>query len=91
VRDRLDYEILYELDDDRYDIDNGNRYMEEEHYPKYVSIRDKTPKRDLNNTRKDVIEILKRNTKRNIDELNKKVVELFQMDETFKNNMLRGG
>lgn len=89
VKDHLDYEILYDLDDDRYDIDNGNRLMEEEYYPMYVNIRDKTPKRDINNTRKDVIEIIKRNTKRNIDELNKKVVELFQMDEAFKNNMLR--
>jgi hypothetical protein len=89
VKDRLDYEILYDLDDDRYDVDNCNRYVEEEFYPMYTNIRDKTSKRDINNTKRDVIEIVKRNTKRNVDELNKKVAELFQMDETFKTNILR--
>lgn len=40
---------------------------------------------EMNSIKKEVLDIVKRNTNRNIDEMNKKIVELFQMDENFKN------
>jgi hypothetical protein len=89
IKDHLDFEILYELDDERYDFNNGNRTIEDTYGPMYSKIKTCLTQRDISNTKKDVIDIIKRNTKRNIDELNKKVVELFQMDETFKNTMLK--
>lgn len=38
--------------------------------------------------RRDVCEIIKRNSKQNLDELNKKVAALFNMDEKFKELLL---
>lgn len=38
--------------------------------------------------RRDVCEIIKRNSKQNLDELNKKVAALFNMDEKFKEQLL---
>ena len=40
---------------------------------------------EMNSIKKEVLDIVKRNTNRNIGEMNKKIVELFQMDENFKN------
>lgn len=50
----------------------------------YTSERDNIKKMDINSIKKEVLDIVKRNTNRNIDDMNKKIVELFQMDENFK-------
>lgn len=67
----------------------GTSYaIEEEYKPLYNRIKEKTNQQELNKTKKDVKEIIKKNTKSNILDLNKKVVELFQMDEHFKTDLL---
>ena len=70
----------------------NNEHIDEEtidQYCKlYMTTRDNLKRCDINKTKKDVVDILKRNTIRNIDEMNKKVLELFKIDEVFKSTML---
>lgn len=54
----------------------------------YNSQKDNTSSTQKEKIRKSVYEIIKRNSKQNLDELNKKVVSLFNIDETFKNQLL---
>ena len=57
----------------------------------YTMTRDNLKRSEINRTKKEVIDILKRNTIKNIEEMNKKVLDLFQVDESFKKNMLHVG
>jgi hypothetical protein len=50
---------------------------------------DKLTKTESMKIKKDVIDIVRRNTTQNIQELNKKVLSLIQMDEEFKNNFMK--
>jgi len=54
----------------------------------YNTIENNMMRSEYNKIRKDVIEILKRNTKHNMDELNKRMTSLFNMDEEFKKSLL---
>lgn len=80
IRDKHDGEILNNHLE-TYDI-------EEKYYPMYIKIRDKSTKSEINFIKRSVIDIIKRNTSRNINELNTRVFNLFQMDETFKKTFL---
>lgn len=50
----------------------------------YVTTRDNLKKSDINRIKKDVVDILKRNSIKNVEEMNKRVLDLFHIDETFK-------
>lgn len=82
-KNRTDPEILYdeESDDDFKDISDKYTSL-------YVKTRDDIKKSYINSTKKQVIEIIKKNSQRNITELNKKVTGLFHMEEEFKNKLL---
>jgi len=54
----------------------------------YDSMKAKVTKSDVSKFRKEVISILKRNTVSNVETLNKKVCDLFQMDADFKARIL---
>jgi len=93
-KDKNNNEILFNDEDPRYykevdysDIDAHS--IEEEMNKIYSNIRDKITKSEINSIKKEVIDIIKKNTKRGIEEVNKKVLELFTMDETFKNLILK--
>jgi hypothetical protein len=93
VDNKNDYEILYTSDDEKHHtrVDSSDYHkfsIQEEYKTLYVSLKNKNTATDVNKTRRDVKDIVKRNTKSNIIELNKKMVELFQMDEQFKNMLL---
>lgn len=51
----------------------------------YLKIKESLLQKDIIAIHKKAIEILKLNTRRNIDDLNKMVIGLFTNDETFKN------
>ena len=57
----------------------------------YKTQKDKLTVGHREKIRKSVCEIIKRNSKQNLDELNKKVASLFNMDETFKQQLLNIG
>jgi hypothetical protein len=43
---------------------------------------------EVKTVKKEVVDIVKKNSKANVIELNKKMMEVLQMDEEFKNNIL---
>lgn len=73
---------------DRDTTDDSDFAIEEEYMPKYEKVQGMILKSEANTIKKKVLDILKRNTSHNMDELNKKIFELFQMDELFKKEML---
>jgi hypothetical protein len=56
----------------------------------YLKIRDDTKAGEIKERKKQVVDILKRGTASNIDSLNSKVLELFNMDPVFKQRILTG-
>jgi hypothetical protein len=92
AKDKNDTEIKYNIDDDNYDYlaeyTDRNREMPIRYMNLYVKTRDDTKKSESNKIKKDIIDIIKKNSKKNVDELNKKVFSLFNMDEEFKNFIL---
>ena len=68
---------------------NFNDYTISDTYMKFFhKICDNTTISESNRIRKDVFEIIRRNSKQNLEELNKKVAALFNMDEVFKNQLI---
>lgn len=77
-----DSEILYD------DNSNGSKEISDKYYNLYIKTRDSIQKSYINNTKKQILDIIKKNSQRNINELNKKVTSLFHMEEDFKNKLL---
>lgn len=85
-------EILYKRDDPRYeqeprptDVDAFS--LSEEYGARYAKMRDSA--RGMSNIKKSVFDIIKNNSVKNIKDLNKRVLNLFQMDEQFKELLLK--
>lgn len=55
----------------------------------YCKTRDKTTKYEVNAVKKQVIDIIKKNSNNNIRELNRKIIDIFEMDEQFKLSILK--
>lgn len=82
VKNKSDQTLLNNDDhNETYDI-------EEELQRMYNSIQKQIRLFESNKIRRDVVNIIKRNTKKSIVELNRKMMELFQMDEEFKKRIL---
>ena len=60
----------------------------DEIYKLYVSTRDNVKKSEINCVKKSVIDIIRKNSDRNTTELNKRIFELFNMDEDFKEHFM---
>ena len=86
VLSRCDAEVIKYGEDD-FEL-NDDYSIEDEFMPKYKNICDQTTKSELNKTKKDVLDIIKRNSKHNISEFNKKVCSLLQMDSEFKKHIV---
>lgn len=92
VKGKNDSEIKYNMDDDRNDpyapYTDENRAVPIKYLDMYVKVCGETMKNDIIRIKREVIEIVKKNSKKNVDDLNKKIVVLFNMDEEFKTTML---
>jgi hypothetical protein len=92
AKDKNDTEIKYNIDDDNFDClaeyTDKNREVPIRYMSLYVKTRDDTKKSESNKIKKDIIDIVKKNSRKNVDELNKKVFAMFNMDEEFKNIIL---
>ena len=92
VKDKNDTEILYNEEDTRYesgiDHNDDNTDLPERFVNLYAKVRGETKISELNKTKKNVLDIVKKNCLKNVDELNKKMVDLFNMDEEFKQIIL---
>jgi hypothetical protein len=62
--------------------------IQEKWYPVFKDVKEKLQTSYVNRVKKDVANIVKRNAKANVMELNRKVIELIRMDEDFKNDVL---
>lgn len=89
IKGKSNNKVMYNMDDpihsknhNFYDVDEFS--IEDEFYPVYQKTRDNITKSEMNEIKKNVLDVLKNNSSRNIDQLNKKVTELFNMEEQFK-------
>jgi hypothetical protein len=62
--------------------------ISEEMYPLYVRTRDNIKKSEINEVKKAVLDIIRKNSDRNASELNKRIFELFNMDKEFKDHFM---
>ena len=92
VEGKNDSEIIYNQDDHNCDpyqeLTDENSELPLKYLNLYNRVCGGTKASELNKIKKNVIEIIKKNCLKNVDELNKKVVALFHMDEEFKKNIL---
>jgi hypothetical protein len=84
IKDKSDKEIM---DDNKYDDDSYN--IRDFFIEIYKTITNKLTKKEIAETYKDLLNILSKNSRKNLKDLNKKVTELFKMDTNFKDNMSR--
>jgi hypothetical protein len=92
IKDKNDIEILgnnYKESEEAFENkDEKEKYILEEKYLKiYNNTVDNTKKCEINKTKKNIIEIIKNNSKRNMTEFNKKVIDLWNIDEEFKDRL----
>ena len=93
VADKSNNQILYNADDDRYHQGGGQNAVEEYSmqdywYAKYKKIKESITTQEHNRVTKSVKDIIKRNSRNNIVDLNKMMMELFHMDESFKKSII---
>ena len=92
VKDKNDSEILYNQTDDRYDSfqeqTDENTDLPIRYTNLYYKIKGETKTSEINKHQKTIIDIVKKNCLKNVDELNKRVAILFNMDEEFKQTIL---
>lgn len=84
IYERCDSEILYDPSDDKFGQGLERYTIVDEFMPLYEKAKKSIKKKDTNDIVKEVVTTLKRNTKRNINELNRKIGELVFKDEEFK-------
>ncbi len=92
IKNKNDLEILgayYQENIDSFDNkDEKDKYLLEERWLKlYNNTVDNTKKCEINKTKRNIIDILKNNTKRNMKELNLKIINLLNIDDEFKSTL----
>lgn len=78
-KDKEDVEILKDGVGGKGSFDISERY-----YAKYIKVRDALTNSTINSIKKNVADIIKKNSKRNAKQLNDTIMGLFKMDEVFK-------
>ena len=93
VKDKNDLQIIYNQDDQRCDSsvehDDDNTSLASKYLNMYSKVCNEIRTNDQNKIKKNVVDIVKKNCMKNVDELNKRVVALFNMDEEFKQMILQ--
>ena len=93
IKGLADNKILYNPNDPAYDQepafhDIAAHSLADRFYPMYQQINDDLRRVEIADMKRKVVEIIKRNSTRNIDEFNKKIVDLIRMDDGFKSSLL---
>jgi hypothetical protein len=93
VRDRPNNQILFSPDDDRYwedvEYEDVNAHSITDEYMKHFNTwKTELSDRDKERTKRDLLDILQNNNKRNIAELNKVILALINVDATYKEKVL---
>ena len=92
VKDKNDTQIMFNPDDKNYDscqdLTDENTEISIKYFNLYARVDGETTKSFSSTTKKNVLDIFKKNTLHNMEELNKAVIALFNMDEEFKTSIL---
>jgi hypothetical protein len=93
VQDKSNNKVLYSSDDDRYWQDTAfhdieSHTIEDEYMKEYRRIKDNLTRKEIDRLKKDLLDLIRRNSKKNISELNKNVMSLINVDEEFKKTMV---
>jgi hypothetical protein len=93
VRGKNDHQILYNSDDDRYhrpvsftDVDNHK--IADKYDKLYLKADGKLTRTMENKIKKDVLEIIKRNSAQNIKQLNESILALIHVNDDFKKKLI---
>jgi hypothetical protein len=93
VKDRNNNQINYSSDDDRYwrevsyhDLEANS--LQDEFMKEYRRVKDNMTRKEIDRLKKDLLDLIKRNSKKNINELNKTVMTLINVDEEFQKLIL---
>lgn len=84
VKGRTDQEIMGQECADGDEVYS----MEEEYMPVYKGVKNRVLQKEVRNVKKEVQTIIKRNSKASILDLNKKMMEMIQMDDDFKKDVI---
>ena len=88
VYEKNNNKIMFNSDNDKY-FENSNDYsISDEFYNKYTIIATKLNKYDINKVKKGIEMIIKKNSKSFIIDLNKKILNSFNDDESFKTQFI---
>ena len=93
IKGLADNKILYNSRDPAYDQepafhDIAAHSLADRFYPMYQQISDDLRRVEIADMKRKVVEIIKRNSTRNIDDFNKKIVDLIRMDDGFKSSLV---
>lgn len=66
----------------------GSYKVQEKYLDLFRRVTNKLTKSQINKVKADVQDVLKRNTKRNIEDLNSKVMDLLRIDQDFKDTII---
>ena len=88
-KNKSNSDILYSASDDRYDPHDEDYSISDVFYASFSHIREKVTRSDMNRVKSEVMKIIKKNSMKSVLDLNKKVLDLFNMDETFKEMILQ--
>lgn len=88
VQNHRDRDVLYDKTDDRFFKASGTTELCDSYMDKFKKISNTLTKQELNKIQKSVCDIVKQNSKRNVDELNKQVLNMLNADEQFKASVI---
>lgn len=93
IAGKPDNKIMFNADDDEYwdepDFQNADAHVMQDRYmPQYRTAMQALGKRDKDEAKKLVIDIIKRNTRKCLMNLNKVIISFMDADEQFKNSIL---
>ena len=88
VKGQYDNAILYNEYDDRREEGLDKYTLEEKFLSEYNKVAKSTTMGESNTLRKSVLEIIKRNSLKNIEDMNNKLLDLFNMDPAFKESLI---
>jgi len=88
VHDNIDRNVMYDKSDDRFYRASDRTEYCEKYMDRFRKVGEDITKHEINKIQKTLFDIVKHNTKKNIDELNKQVLTLLNADDQFKASVI---
>jgi hypothetical protein len=96
VKDRPDNQVIYNADDDRYwdepsYVDIDSHKIADEYMRLYTQWKTELRDKDRDKLQRELSDLLRNNSKKNIQDLNKLVMSLINVDATYKEKLMTAG